>query len=816
MKFLLQTLILCMILCVHTNAQHTIQTVKKDTEWLDISPTTKLNAKEFVQNKKILSLSESHTLELVSTRESRNGYRQYRYRQTYKGIPIEGADYIVHEKNAHVKKVRDKTAKNINLKTQPTVNESTALQTALHHIGATRYAWQDENHEAQLKKVKADAHATFYPTANLVFFNPNTKSEEDYRLAYRFNIYATEPIRRAFVYIDANNGKKLAVHDIANFADKAVSGMTNYHDEVNFTAHKSGNKYIYKNEVGGGIEVLNSNNTEGYPNNEITEPDAYFDQDPTAVDVLWASEETYNYFSTVHQWKSFDNADMRIVSWIHYGENYPNAFWNDSWMTFGDGNGSTLLPYTSIDIVAHEFTHGITTFSSGLIYDGESGALSESFSDIFGEIIENKALHDRGGSDWIAGGDIVAIPGLRGSRNLANPKDPTMRNRQPDTYKGEFWYEGVADYGGAHTNNGVQNYWFYLLAFGGIGVNDNGFAYSMEGIGVEKAAQITFNNLISLSRYDGYAEARVGAIVAAEMLYGIGSDEALQTAKAWCAVGVGDCYKDDCRILDSLALVDVYHASNGQNWDITWNLNTPIDSWYGVTLDDLGCVSNLSLNNNNLTADIAPQIGNLRHLKELYLNNNKLISLIPATVGKLDSLEVFEAWGNTIGGALPSEIGDMTNLRILNLSSNNIVSPIPAEISHLDNLTHLLLNVNPLSGQIPAAFGNFNSLSYLDLSNCHFTGLIPTELGNLTNLTELILTNNRISGAVPVELSNLQTLDKLELGNNKFTFAGLESIAQAELLPTTLTFGTKTAGCSLQLRAIIICLSIHRADTVVK
>jgi len=482
-----------MVLYVHTNAQHTVtQNEKKDIEWLDIAPTTKLTAKEFVENKTALPLPESHTLDLVSTHESRNGYRQYRYRQYYKGIPIIGADYIVHEKNAQVKKVRQKVAKNIQANTQPSVNEDAAFQAALHHINATRYAWEDETHEALVKKVEADEQATFFPTANLVFFNPNTKSEADYRLAYRLDIFAISPMRRAMVYID-----------------------------------------IYKNNIGKGIKVHNCHNTEHYSTEDMIESDTLFPQDPVAVDVMWGSQKTYEYFRDTFDRLSFDSTDMTITSYIHYGENYDRAFWNGSWMTFGDGNDSTRLAPTSIDVVAHEFTHGIIDYSSDLLNYGESGALNESFSDIFGEIIE--ALHAPNGSNWIFGEDYIAEPGLRGSRNFANPKDPTMLNRQPDTYKGEFWYTGVDDNGGIHINSGVQNHWFYLLAFGGSGINDNGYAYKIEGIGVEKAARIAYGNLISLQHNDGYVEAHLNSIVVAEGIYGPDSQEALQTDAAWCA-----------------------------------------------------------------------------------------------------------------------------------------------------------------------------------------------------------------------------------------------------------------------------------------
>jgi hypothetical protein len=170
-----------------------------------------------------------------------------------------------------------------------------------------------------------------------------------------------------------------------------------------------------------------------------------------------------------------------------------------------------------------------------LVYAGESGALNESFSDIFGEMIENYVA---GPNDWLMGEDRTdgAI------RDMSDPNDFS----DPDTYLGTFWKNtcgGCSDNGGVHSNSGVQNYWFYLVAVGGSGTNDNGDDFNVTGIGRTAASAIAFRNqTVKLTTNSDYAAARAGAIEAAEDLYGPCSNEVKQVTNAWYAVGVGAAY----------------------------------------------------------------------------------------------------------------------------------------------------------------------------------------------------------------------------------------------------------------------------------
>ena len=239
--------------------------------------------------------------------------------------------------------------------------------------------------------------------------------------------------------------------------------------------------------------------------------------------------------------KSFDEKDAKIRSFVHRGVNYNNAFWNGSVMTYGDGDGSRFTPLTSIDVCGHEVSHAVTTYTAGLVYRYESGALNESFSDIFGNAIERYARPMQ--YSYKIGEDIT--PSGNGIRDMSRPN----ANNHPDTYKGFLWRTGAGDNGGVHSNSGVQNFWFYVLSEGDTAANDNSDNYSVKGIGWEKAAEIAYRNLtVYLTKNSQYADARYYGIRAAVDLFGDCSDEMIETTNAWYAVGVGPEYKDSVEV----------------------------------------------------------------------------------------------------------------------------------------------------------------------------------------------------------------------------------------------------------------------------
>ncbi len=255
--------------------------------------------------------------------------------------------------------------------------------------------------------------------------------------------------------------------------------------------------------------------------------------DPTAVTAAAHTLYVYEYYLTRHARESIDNAAMNLVTVVHFEQDYANAFWNGTMMVYGDGDGTTLGPLAKcLDIAAHELTHGVTENSAGLLYENQSGALNESFSDVFGSLVENTA--HAGAENWRLGEDCtLASPGYL--RSLADPSlglDPqpvrmTEYQNLPNTYEG--------DYGGVHVNSGIPNRAAYLIA---AGLTTEGLGTS---IGMTDTARLYYAALTDyLSAYAQFGDARDALIAAATALWGESSAQASAVRAAWDAVEVYD------------------------------------------------------------------------------------------------------------------------------------------------------------------------------------------------------------------------------------------------------------------------------------
>lgn len=417
-----------------------------------------------------------------------------------------------------------------------TLNEATALNFALNHIDAKTYKWQVPEEEEFIKKTSGDPEATYFPKATMEIIRK--KSTKKYALSYKFNIYAQEPMSRAEVFVDANNGEILFVNDMIHHTDSIGSANTKYSGPQTIISDFYNNTFrLRETGRGQGVETYDMNNGTNYGNavdfidsNNIWN-NYNSQQDEVAADAHWGLEMTYDYYFIKHNRNSIDGNGFKLKAYVHYDNNYANAYWNGQVMTFGDGN-SSMGPLVALDIVGHEITHGLTSNTADLDYQDESGAMNEAFSDIFGTAIEFYAKPNT--ANWFMGEDIGTS-----LRSMSNPKS----KGDPDTYLGQYYYTGTADNGGVHTNSGVLNYCYYLLAEGGNGTNDNGDTYSVTGLGVDTASNIAFRALtVYLTNTSQYADARFYFIKSATDLYGPCSPEVQSTTNAFYATGVGNAY----------------------------------------------------------------------------------------------------------------------------------------------------------------------------------------------------------------------------------------------------------------------------------
>ncbi len=491
--------------------------------------------------------------QFISVKNEANltGFTTEKFQQYYQGVKVEFGEISLHRKQGNLHSMSYNVAPLENVNVSPGLSSENAFNRAILHVGASRYLWEDS---AQMALVKDYAR----PMGELVVFsNPNNTSFQAV-IAYKFDIYAIAPLYRADVYVDAQTGQILLENNTIHIADVPATGESLYNGIVSFTADDAlGNFRLQQTLSGGGVNTFDLNNGTNYAAaTDITSDTNVFSvETATGVQAHWGAENTYNYFSQKHGRDSYDNQGTPLNSYVSYGFNYVNAFWDGSRMTYGDGDGVNYGPLVSLDIVGHEIAHGVTQHSANLLYQKESGALNESFSDIFGEAIE---FFGSGTNDWLMG-DHIGAGGSNGAlRSFSNPN----QFGDPDTYGGVFWINPDCspspgnDYCGVHTNSGVQNYWFYLLSVGGSGTNDIGNDFTVNAIGMEKAAAVAYRNLsVYLNSTSTFEEARIGAIQSAIDLYGENSQEEIEVTNAWHAVGVGNKFLTPNSI-KSLVLVD--------------------------------------------------------------------------------------------------------------------------------------------------------------------------------------------------------------------------------------------------------------------
>jgi Zn-dependent metalloprotease len=483
---------------------------------------------------------------LISSKDDKLGFNHQKFSQTFNKIPFEQSELIFHyNKEGNLYLVNGNFYQKPTLENKVKITKDEAFDIAIRKYNSEQFAWECED-DSKIEEAKL----VIYPKNDRLYY------------AYKIDLYSVKPLSHHFVYIDAGDGAELGRLNLIMHSDVTGSGTTMYRGTKNFTTDSLGvNNYRLRASSGGGIHTVDMNTgTSGYV--DFTDSDNNWttstNQDLAANDVHWGVLQTYNYFYNEHSRSSYDDDNALIRSRVHYDSDYNNAFWDGTQLTFGDGDGTYLNPLVSIDVVGHEFTHGVVQHSAGLIYSYESGALNESFADIFGVCIDFYA--DSANANYKIGEEFFV--NQTNSPALRSMADPNLYG-DPDTYQGTNWATGSADNGGVHTNSGVQNYWFYLLTMGGSGMNDNSDSYNITGIGIDKAAEIAYRNLtVYLNSSSNYNAARNGAIQSAIDLFGNCSAEVIATTNAWHAVGVGNQFANS--------------VSANFSADITYSCSSPV------------------------------------------------------------------------------------------------------------------------------------------------------------------------------------------------------------------------------------------------
>ncbi|WP_415831483.1 M4 family metallopeptidase, partial [Flavobacterium terrigena] len=528
-----------------------------------------------------LGLKQNQSFSRLKSESDKLGFTHEKFQLFHQGIKVEFATYTIHSQNGKLTSMSGEFYKLNNVITTPSISAEVAFNKALAQIGATKYLWEDKVSAESMEYVKPQGELVLLPSMEQ---QGEKRTSDNVRLAYKFDIYATAPMSRGDVYVDAVTGEILFynatikhlgehsnckgdTHAAVPFSKKesnavvAGTAATRYSGSQPIQTTLSGSSYILSDVTrGGGIQTYNCNRTGTLGTTNFTDADNNWtaaeynntNKDNGALDAHWGSEMTYDYWSVVHGRNSYNNAGAKMKSYVHvdlvaagYSNDQNNAFWNGSAMIYGDGSGTGGFDIlTALDVTGHEIGHAVCSSTANLAYQRESGAMNEGFSDIWGACVEFRAAPNK--ATWLIGEDIERRSGHASLRSMSNPNV----EGQPDTYGGTYWKNvncGTPtqsnDYCGVHYNSGVLNHWFYILTTGKSGTNDIGSVFNVTGIGIDKAAQIAFRTeSVYLTSNSTYANARTYGIQSAVDLYGAGSAEVIATTNAFYAVGIGAAY----------------------------------------------------------------------------------------------------------------------------------------------------------------------------------------------------------------------------------------------------------------------------------
>ncbi|MCW2926741.1 MAG: peptidase family protein [Thermoleophilia bacterium] len=423
----------------------------------------------------LFGIADQHAeLKLVNVEKDEVGFRHYKYQQLHQGLPVFGQQLVVHSKGDSVTAVGGRLTPNIGI-AEPRLDAAAAAQRALAATRKNLVA--DSTPAGELRAVGAQELGWY------------TLQDGTPRLAYEVVVGARED-QRWQMYIDAKSGETL---DKWSLVHSALSRET--------VDAKSG-KVRKEGDAPTGDEVL-----------DVAHDNA---------------EGVYDFYHSKFGRDSIDDRGMKLKSVVHYGNKYNNAFWNGSHMTYGDGDGVRFIPFgLAADVVGHEMTHGVTERTAGLRYQRQSGAINESWSDVFGNLIEKwmDAEAGKGERDpnWLIGEEIFT-PGVEGDalRSMSKPGSGYDKDPQPGHMKD--YKDTSSDNGGVHINSGIPNKAAYEVAM---------------AIGQEKLSDVWYRALTKyMTSSTQFADAANFTVQSAVDLYGSGSAEAKAVADAWTSVGL--------------------------------------------------------------------------------------------------------------------------------------------------------------------------------------------------------------------------------------------------------------------------------------
>ncbi|SFJ89079.1 griselysin. Metallo peptidase. MEROPS family M04 [Streptomyces pini] len=461
-----------------------------------------------------LGLGAKEKLVVRDVVKNADGTVHTRYERTYDGLPVLGGDLVVEESPGGA---------------VAEVAKATAAKIAVPSTAAA----------ASKKPSKAAAEGSTAPRK--VVWAAGDKPV----LAWERVVGGTQEDgtpSELHIVTDAATGEKLAQWEGVHTG----TGESMYSGRVSLGTSGSGGSYTMTDANRGNHRTYDLNGGSSGTGTLFSDADDLWgngspsNRQTAGVDAHYGAALTWDYYKNVHGRNGIRGDGKAPYSRVHYGNAYVNAFWSDSCfcMTYGDGANNSK-PLTSIDVAAHEMTHGLTSNTAGLRYSGESGGLNEATSDIFAAAVEFRANNSSDVGDYLVGEKID----IRGNGTPLRYMDKPSR----DGNSKDYWYSGIGSVD-VHYSSGPANHFFYLLSEGSGAKTVNGVSYDsptsdgkpVTGIGIGAAEKIWFKALTEkMTSTTNYAGARTATLSAAADLFGTDSVQHKAVAHAWAAVNVG-------------------------------------------------------------------------------------------------------------------------------------------------------------------------------------------------------------------------------------------------------------------------------------
>jgi Zn-dependent metalloprotease len=505
--------------------------------------------------------------EIVSVETDEQRIIHVRLQQVFQSVPVFGGEVLVHAIDGKFDKMNGRYFPSPSITALTAgISENAALKVAFEDIGLDKIksTWTDKDLMITGGKTNEAILAIFHENENLeaeklvwvLTVRPNLMQ----RLVYFIDARTGNILNKIDNTCQIDGGKKhqhtinqdcqaiennsIIENNCTVFAGAVPASGTDLLGQTrNFGAWQDGS-VVYMEETGKSMFNPSASQMPNDPIGVIATIDAFntspenqssFNYDlvvsnsttftsPVAVSAEWNSIKSFDYFKSTFNRNSIDGNGGNIMAFVNVtesdGSSMENAFWNGAAMWYGNGGSNFKKLARGLDVGGHEMTHGVVEKTANLVYQNESGALNESFADIFGAMIDR--------DDWKIGEDVMQS-GISPNGCLRSLEDP----HNGDSQGGQWWqpkhvnekYNGSQDNGGVHINSGIANHAFYLFATNG-------------SVGKDKAEKVYYKALKDyLVKSSKFVDCRIAVLQAANDLYG--NAVATAAAAAFDAVGIG-------------------------------------------------------------------------------------------------------------------------------------------------------------------------------------------------------------------------------------------------------------------------------------